>query len=94
MLYKLINSAAFSYTLHSHFYCRNPEDTPLRVMIDDEKQKPAIIKLYDFTKDGTHIIDQKMGFCSVKVKSLRWTTVSLAYLLDTIRVNAYAASMP
>ena len=60
----------------------------LGITIDDKKQKPAIIKLHDFTKHETDIIDQKMGFYSVKTKSRQWTTVSLAYLLDTIRVNA------
>ena len=60
----------------------------LGVTIDDKKQKPTIKKLYDFTKGGTDMIDQKMGFYSVKTKSRRWTIVSLAYFLDIIRVNA------
>lgn len=29
---------------------------------DDLKQKPAIYKFYDFTKDGTDIVDQKNDF--------------------------------
>ena len=56
--------------------------------IDDGKCKPAIIKFDDFTKGGTDIIDQKMGYYTVKTKSCRWTMVAFAYLLDTIRVNA------
>ena len=60
----------------------------LGVTIDDKKQKPTIKKLYDFTKGGTDMIDQKMGFYSVKTKSRRWTIVSLAYFLDIIRVSA------
>ena len=43
----------------------------LGVTIDDKKQKRAIIKLCDFTKGRTDIIDQKMGFYDVKMKSRR-----------------------
>ena len=60
----------------------------LGVTSDDGKSKPAIIKLYDFSKGGTDIVDQKMGFYTTKTKSRRWTIVCLAYLLDTIRVNS------
>ena len=54
----------------------------------DEKTKPAAIKLYDFTKGGTDIVDQKMGAYTTKSKSRKWTKVAFFYLLDTIRVNA------
>ena len=33
---------------------------------DDNKSKPAIYKLYDFSKGGTVIINQKMGINSCK----------------------------
>ena len=33
----------------------------LGVTKDDQKFKPQIYKLYDFTKGGADIIDQKMG---------------------------------
>ena len=59
----------------------------LGVAIGDEKQKPAIMKLYDFTNGETGIIDQKMVFYSVTTKSRRWAIASLGYLLDTIHVN-------
>ena len=55
---------------------------------DDDKKKPASYKLYDFTKGGTDIVDQKIQFYSVKAKNRKWTMVVFAYLLDTIRVNA------
>lgn len=62
---------------------------PIRgVTKDDEKKKPASYKLYDFTKGGTDIVDQKMSFYSCKAKSRKWTLVVFAYLLDTIRVNS------
>ena len=63
-------------------------DPILGVTKDDEKQKPALYKLYDFTKGGTDIVDQKMGTYTVKSKSRKWTMVAFSYLLDTIRVNA------
>ena len=55
---------------------------------DDNKSKPAIYKLYDFSKGGTDIIDQRMGFYSCKSKSKRWTMNAFSYVLDTCRVNA------
>ena len=33
----------------------------LGVTMDDGKHKPAILKLYDLTKCGTDIVDQRMG---------------------------------
>ena len=60
----------------------------LGTTIDDERKKPALIKLYDFTKGGTDIVDQKIGFYTTKTKSRRWTMTAFSYLLDTIRVNA------
>ena len=44
--------------------------------------------MHDFTKNGTDIINHKMGFYSVKMTTDRWTIVSLAYLLNTVHVNA------
>ena len=56
---------------------------------DDNKSKPAIYKLYDFSKGGTDIlIDQRMGFYSCKSKSKRWTMNAFSYVVDTCRVNA------
>ena len=63
-------------------------DPILGVTKDDGKNKPAVYKLYDFTKGGTDIVDQKMGTYTVKSKSRKWTKVTFAYLLDTIRVNS------
>lgn len=36
---------------------------------EDDKKKPAIYKLYDFTKGGTDIIDQRIGFYTCRVIS-------------------------
>ena len=55
---------------------------------DDDKKKPALFKLYDFTKGGTDIVDQRIGMYTTKTKTRKWTRVALAYLLDTIRVNS------
>ena len=55
---------------------------------DDRKKKPSILKLYDFTKGGTDVMDQRIGTYSTKMKSRKWTKVSLSYVLDTCRVNA------
>ena len=55
---------------------------------DNLQLKPAIYKLYDYTRGGTDIIDQRMNFYSSKGKSHRWTITAFAYVLDTFRVNA------
>ena len=49
---------------------------------------PAIYKLYNFSKGGTGIIDQRLGFYSCKSKSKRWAMNAFSYVLDTCRVNA------
>ena len=38
---------------------------------DDGKQKPALPKLYDFTKGGTDIVDQLIGYYTTRVASRR-----------------------
>ena len=55
---------------------------------DDDKQKPAIIKLYDFTKIGTDVVDQKGARNSTKTTSPRWLKAACSYILDIIRNNA------
>jgi len=55
---------------------------------DDKCHKLGLYKLYDFTKGGTDIVDQRMGFHTTKTKSRKWTSVMFAYMLDTARVNS------
>ena len=47
----------------------------------------AILNFYDFTKGGTDIVDQQIGFYSVNTKSRRSPTNLFSYILDTMRVN-------
>ena len=61
---------------------------PILGVSKNPKKKPAIYKLYDYTKDGTDIIDQRMGTYSCHVKSRRLTMAAFSYVLDTCRVNA------
>ena len=61
---------------------------------DDDKKKPVMYKLYDFTKGGTDIVDQKMSFYSCITKSRKWTLVVFSYLLDAIRVNSATLYAP
>jgi hypothetical protein len=55
---------------------------------DDNRKKLALYKLYDFTKGGTDIVDQRMAFHTCKTKSRKWTTIAFAYMIDTARVNS------
>ena len=55
---------------------------------DDGKKKPAIYHLYDFTKGGTDVMDQRMATFSCKAKTNRWTIAAFAYIVDIYRVNA------
>ena len=40
--------------------------------VDDGKKKSAMIKLYDFTKRETNVVNQKMGKYCVKLMSSKW----------------------
>ena len=60
----------------------------LGVTKDDDKAKPAIYKLYDFTKGGTDVADLRIASSSAKPKSNRWSMVAFSYIIDETRVNA------
>ena len=60
----------------------------LGITKNDGKEQPAIYKLYDFTKGGTDIVDQKISYYSTKSKSVKWKMVAFYFILDTSRVNA------
>ena len=55
---------------------------------DDGYHNPAMIKLYDFTKGGTDIVDQLNHYHTCRSRKFRWDVVALFYMLDTIRVNS------
>ena len=58
---------------------------PLRgLMTNDDKQEPALYKIYNFTKGGTVTVDQKIQFYSVKTKSRKWTVIVFSYLICVI----------
>ena len=60
----------------------------LGITKDDGKSKLGIYKVYDFTKGGTDIIDQRMGFYTCKPKSIKWTIAVFTYVIDMARVNS------
>ena len=54
---------------------------------DDGKDKPAIIKLYNFTKIGTDISDQINAHSTTKTCSPKWTRTGFSYMLDMSQNN-------
>ena len=46
--------------------------------------------MYNFTKGGTDIIDQRMGFYTSKPKSRKWTITAFSYAIDMARLNSSA----
>ena len=44
--------------------------------------------MYDFTKVGTDIIKQRMGFYTCKPKFRKWTMTVFRYVIDIVRVNS------
>ena len=60
----------------------------LGITKDNEKSKLGMYKVYDFTKGGTNIIDQRMGFYTCKPKSRKWTITGFSYVIDMARVNS------
>ena len=52
----------------------------LGVTIDDGKKKPAICKLYDFTKAGTDVMEHRIGayvYLQNRIKSLDLNSIFL-----------------
>ena len=60
----------------------------LGTTMDDDKNKAAPYKLHEFTKGGTDVVDQKMGFYTCKFTSRKWSMVAFSYIVDTGRVNS------
>ena len=54
----------------------------------DDKKKPAAFKVYDFTKGGTDIMDQRMDVYTTATKTRRWPRKGLDFVLDVTRVNS------
>ena len=55
-----------------------------------KKKNPQDYKVYDFTKGGTDIVDQRAQYYTCKVKSNRWTNAAFSYILDNSQINASA----
>ena len=47
-----------------------------------------MLKLYDFTKGGTDIVDQLIDYYTSRAASRRWDIIAFCYILDPVRVNA------
>ena len=58
---------------------------------DNGKSKLGIYKMHDFTKGGTDIIDQRIGFYTYKPKSRKWAITVFSYVIDMARVNSSTA---
>ena len=54
------------------------------------KKKPLSCKIYDYTKGGIDIPNQRMGSYTTKYKTRKWTSVALPYVLDMARINSQA----
>ena len=55
---------------------------------DDKKEKRYFYKVYDYTKVGVDIPDQRIASYKVKSKTCKWTWVANFYLLDVACINA------
>ena len=60
----------------------------LGVTIDDGKKKPAVCKLYDFTKPGMDVMEHRIGAYTCKAKSNPWTLTAFWYILNVHSINA------
>ena len=52
------------------------------------REKPNLIALYDHTKGGVDTVDLISSKLPVRIKSKCWTINTLAFILDTVRINA------
>ena len=64
------------------------EQLILGVAIHDGKKKPAICKLYDFTKAGTDMMEHQIDAFTCIPKSISWTLIAFCYMPDVHRINA------
>ena len=53
-------------------------------------KKPLSYNIYDYTKGGIGIPDQRVGSYTTKYKTRKWTLVALSYVLDMARINRKA----
>jgi hypothetical protein len=60
---------------------------------DDNQEKPALFKRYDYTMGGTDRCDQLSEAKTVRMKSRRWPMSPLCYMLDVARVNGRTIGM-
>ena len=58
--------------------------------MDDDRNKAGLYKLHDFTKGGTNIVDQRMGFYICKFKSRKWSMVAFSYIVNKACMNSSA----
>ena len=56
--------------------------------MDDDENKAVFDKFYEFTKGGTDIVDQRMGFYTCKFKSHKWSMIAFSYIVGMARVNS------
>ena len=61
---------------------------PAHYVTDNKKKKPYMYEIFDFTKGGIDIPDQRVGTYTCKVKTRKWTLVALSYVLDMARTNS------
>ena len=54
------------------------------------RKKAMTHKLYDYTKGGIDIPDQRMGSYTSNPKLCKWTITALSYILDIARINSQA----
>ena len=50
--------------------------------INDSKEKPQVMKVYNFTKGGTDIVYQPNGYYTTQAKSCVWVMVALFCMVD------------
>ena len=53
-------------------------------------KKPLSYEIYDNTKGGIDIPDQRMGSYTTKYETRKWTLVALSYVLHMARINSQA----
>ena len=59
--------------------------SPHLEMIDDSKEKPEIVKLYDFSKGGPDTVDQLDDYYTTQPKSGQLVNMALFYMLENKR---------
>ena len=63
---------------------------PVHYVTQDDQKKPLAYKIYEYTKGGIDIYNQRISSYTTKLKTRKWILVALSYVHDMAPINSEA----